>query len=248
MPWQPTRLRNTGRLDHALCLVALMTVCSAGCGDRGNDHPHSRMQGTTPVEFVAASGPANSSEAPRDFSDSLPRIEPVEDSRLESSSQQQPFEEAYWVGDGWTFDGTSMSSTAITPAAATFRRPYSKLMLQTELAAINDGGEFVLRLHAHETDCGLSIVLREAELEVAVDRAGSEPAILQTRELSPPLQPGESQSLRLTATGNRLQIIWNNSRLLLCNQPSEQSGHALFITIRSRNGGFRIDQLRLEGE
>jgi hypothetical protein len=52
----------------------------------------------------------------------------------------------------------------------------------------------------------------------------------------------------VAATGNRILIFWNNQRVLACNQPAQQSGQPMTITLVAPSAGWRINKMRLEGE
>ena len=72
--------------------------------------------------------------------------------------------------------------------------------------------------------------------------------LIKQRRFSVPFVLEKPTKLRLTATGNRVLVICNGTRVVNCSQPAEQSGRPLQLSFRTEGGGFRISSLGLEGE
>jgi len=163
------------------------------------------------------------------------------------TSWQDPFFPSHWKADGWNFRPAAMQSNGNKPASATFRRDYRKITVECLIAPLGKSGRFQIRLFAPTTD-----TLMQAEFSREVVKISSiikgKRTLIKQRRFSVPFVLEKPTKLRLTATGNRVLVICNGTRVVNCSQPAEQSGRPLQLSFRTEGGGFRISSLGLEGE
>ena len=163
------------------------------------------------------------------------------------TSWENPFTAAHWRSQGWRFDGKSMWPSARETASATFRRNYKKLTLQCRIEPLDKPGSFQIALVGPKPNTLLKVVFSPGAVVVISEIDGRKREI-RRRKIELAMAPGKPGQLRLTATGNRIIVVWNRRIILSCNQPAQQSGRQLELRLVSRGGGWRISQLRLEGE
>jgi len=167
---------------------------------------------------------------------------------LSETSWQDPFEQTYWKSQGWKFNGKSMHCPAHQSAQATFRRSYRKLMLEMQLEPLTEPVTFKVQLDAPTSKVATTITINDEGVIVSVESPKRQPREIKRKNLELDIAPEKPGQLRIAATGNRLLIVWNGRRILTCTQPAEQSGRDLQATLVSESTGFRISNLRIEGE
>ena len=175
------------------------------------------------------------------------RDEPIKADPLQTS-WQNPFSRTLWKTHNWTFDGQAMTSAPGNNVKAKFFRTYQKLMLGIELEPVGDGSMLHVQLTAPESRSTAVVSVGRGVVRVSAESPKRTSIVLKQKRLDLNIAPGQSGRLRLGATGNRLQIAWNGRRVLICDQPGEQSGQDLEITLISDGPGVRVTDLRIEGE
>jgi hypothetical protein len=167
---------------------------------------------------------------------------------VSATSWQDPFRETYWTSTGWEFDKASMHSTPQQAAKATFCRTYRKLMLDVALQPSDDGSLFEVHLAAPATKTVAIVVIGNGRVAVATTGSDRERHDVRSKEFDLTMDAERPGNLRLAATGTRILVVWNGRRVFACDQPAEQSGRDLSLTLVSPRGGYRISNLRIEGE
>jgi hypothetical protein len=191
--------------------------------------------------------PVFSNGEQRDFGREVPTVT-LSEAELSQTSWQDPFAAKYWQSRGWGFDADSMQSGQLESSEATFCRRYRKLMLEFRLELPEEAAALHIRLLAEETRTRATVTIDQDSVVVATDGPDSERHIIKQKQLEGEPSSRRDGTLRLAATGNRLQILWGGRRLLTCNQPQGQSGRVLKITLVANRPGVRLADMRIEGE
>lgn len=206
----------------------------------------------------------NSFPGPPGETGSDPATPPVLDATdidLNPTSWEDPFQPAYWHLAGWQFDGESMLCVSEESAVAVFRRPYQRLMVELRLvvpkpaASISvssrEGGAAAQGtfsvLLAAQTENRTAIVFAPRQVMVIEERLG-EFIEVGHAEWPQSLVPGEAIHLRVAATGHRIVVSCNGTRVLSCDQPAMQSGRERHWALVSATPGLQITSMRIEGE
>ena len=163
------------------------------------------------------------------------------------TSWQDPFFASHWKADGWNFEPEAMQSNEDKPASARFRRDYRKITVECLIAPTGEAGVFQIRLFAPTTDALMQAEFSRETVRISSTIKGKQTLVKQ-RRFRVPFVVGKPTKLRFTATGNRVLVICNGTRVLNCSQPAEQSGKPFQLSFRTEGGGFRISGLGLEGE
>jgi hypothetical protein len=167
--------------------------------------------------------------------------------QLDETSWQNPFDAKLWTTSGWQFETDSMSCPTGKRCVATFHRKYRKLMFEAEVTPTGKQGTLEIEFFAPRTNAIVSTVLTPKRLTVSA-KTRRQQGEIRRRDGDYSIDAEKPGRLRITATGNRLLVFWNNRRVLSCNQPSQQSGQPLTITLVAPSAGWRISKMRLEGE
>jgi hypothetical protein len=167
--------------------------------------------------------------------------------QLEETSWQDPFDEKYWTTKGWQFESDSMSSVADKLCVATFHRKYRKLMFEAEVTPVGKQGTLEIELFAPNRNALVSTSLTTKRITVSA-KTRRQQGEIRRRDGDFTIETDAPGRLRVAATGNRILIFWNNQRVLACNQPAQQSGQPMTITLVAPSAGWRINKMRLEGE
>ena len=165
------------------------------------------------------------------------------------TSWQDPFRKAFWNSRGWTFDKDSMQSGVNAEFSAQFKRGYRKLTLSFEIEPLGgrSPSSFVVRLDAPKQESTVTIELKSDRVVVSEVR-DKKRRIIRQKKMTVELRKGKPLRLAVAATGNRLILILNGRRFLVCNQPAHQSGRDLHFSLVTRKSKFRVRKLRIEGE
>lgn len=167
--------------------------------------------------------------------------------RPDQTSWEAPFDSACWNAVGWEFENDGMHSTGMA-AAALFRRPYRRLMLECRIAHLTEvTAPLRLRLTAAATKAAITLAIDERTMAVT-DESHVPARLIKQNRFSPDLTADHPGHLRLAATGNRLTVSWNGTVLLTCDQPAGHSGRDVQFEFLADRTPYRITALRIEGE
>ncbi len=189
---------------------------------------------------IGAGCPSAELESP-----ALDVLTPFDDLR---TSWESPFSGECWDSLGWSFDGHAMRST-IAGAAATFSRPYARLMFDCLIEPLSEApGQLVLQLHTSETQGALCVVIEGASISLVAKSESGMSRVVRQAGVQPGLMPGAAVHFRLAAPGNRLLVSWNNRVVVACEAPGELGGRPAEVTLIAPASPMEIRGLRIEGE
>lgn len=173
---------------------------------------------------------------------------PLTQSSIDLASWQNPFHADYWSTTGWRFDGRQMACDPGRPAMATFRRRYRRIMVSLRIHRASADEKFRLRLTAPRSKTVMDVCFSDREVIVSSGPSAGSQSIIRRRAVRLRKPSRGVESVRLAATGNRVQVIWDDRRVLVCDQPAEQSGRDVLFSVVVPQGGLQIMRLRIEGE
>ena len=164
------------------------------------------------------------------------------------TSWQDPFRTAFWKSKGWKFSKDSMQS-AKDDSYARFNRTYRKLNVSFEVEPISDAKSNVLVIQLDESrkKSSVTIAVKADSIEVREIR-DKKSRLIRKRKRDTPLQMGKPLRVACAATGNRLILILNGQRALVCSQPPLQSGRDIYFSLVSKKSRIRVRKMRIEGE
>ena len=167
---------------------------------------------------------------------------------LSSSSWENPFSEQLWQASGWEFTSQGMRTEGTGAAAATFYRPYHRLMFECDILGGNTAdSRWELKLTTKGTESSMSFIIQDGDMSiVATEKAGSR--IVANKPLTTPISRTEPRQFRLVATGNRIAISWDHKRFLATDQLAAQSGKEVVWSMHTAGAAFAIPALRVEGD
>ncbi len=172
---------------------------------------------------------------------------------LQRTSWQNPFEADLWDAADWSVSEDGLRSPDIGHSIASFRQPYERatffFLAQTTGPAEPSGTaidpqDVLFEVRCLDTKSGA--VLRTAvrrDRVTLTEEIGGETRLQREAPLSEPAAAGY---LRVSITGQRILIAWNDQFLINAPQSPREGSHMLQLVTQNRSVLFR--DMRIDGE
>ena len=182
-----------------------------------------------------------------------PRVEFLA-TNLQRISWQNPFDPNLWEAADWNFSEDGLRSPAVGNAIASFRQPYERgtfyFLAQPVGSTEPNATEVDSQTALFEVRCldiKSGVELRTTVLRDRItltEEVGGEARLLRESPVQEAITAGY---LRVSLTGQRILIAWNNQFLINAPQPPRETGHML-LQLVTQNRAVLFRDMRIDGE
>ena len=173
---------------------------------------------------------------------------------LRQTSWQNPFEPTLWEAADWSVSADGLRSPDIGQSIASFRQPYERatFLFQAEttvplgLSSTSfDPQEVLFEVRCLDIKSGAVLRTSVKRDRITLTEAINGETRLQ-RE-SPLLESTHAGYLRMSFTGQRILIAWNDQFLINAPQSSREAG-GMLLQLVTQNRSVLFRDMRIEGE
>lgn len=165
---------------------------------------------------------------------------------LTATSFEDPFYHGYWDAKDWSFGGTFMSCDVSSITYAAFRRDLKAPSLEFVLTPGTVSGILEIQLKSRSNNTTTRLYFSNVGVRVSATK-GKQRSEIARKSAKLYEKAGQKCQVKITSTGKRIIIYWNEKKLLSCNQPRSQSGQPLTIVFLASRGRYNISKMRIEG-